>query len=105
MGNLSPTQFHGFQVHEDNPVRTFGKPTVTSETLPSGTQFHTNQSHLDLDTVDKYASSALKRLSSGPASVVEHQGQYWVNDGHHRLAAAMQRGKPAKVRVTRWDGP
>lgn len=54
--------------------------------------------YLSPSKVAKYAKSG----GGGEPYVVEHNGRYYVADGHHRAAAAMARGeKSITVRVKR----
>lgn len=102
---LSPWQF-GFSQHypamgDNTPFTsrsTFG-PRETETVDPSAVRFHTEQDWIHPDTVEKYRANPLRRVMAGPPTAVRHEGQLWVDDGHHRIAAALQRGKPFKVGI------
>lgn len=65
------------------------------------TQSHVSQSHLDkyhanpsapTDRMDKYGPSESRYHGDHAPIFVYHQGRLHVTEGHHRVAAALQRG-------------
>jgi hypothetical protein len=62
----------------------------------SRARLHTGQPGIFPDRVKEYVdqpglSSATSRYI--PKEVYQHEGNLWVGEGHHRIAAAIQRGQ------------
>ena len=100
--SVSPDQF-GFITH-DEPLGhdSFPWPIEreegwSSKMLDLSTPLHTRQGHIDPALVEKYSSGA-KSLDRSPPEVVRHQGNHLVLNGHHRIAAARQRGQ-SRIKV------
>jgi hypothetical protein len=97
--HLSPGQF-GFVEgsHEDwiaaqQKYDGKGKPVRLNL---SKVRLHTGQPGIFPDRVKEYVdhpglASATSRYI--PAEVYQHDGNLWVGEGHHRIAAAIQRGQ------------
>jgi len=97
---LSPLQF-GWKLttseaHSQANAARRGTPTRRS--VSADIELHTGQGNIFKNRVDDYASGGYKAPGGVPMygderpELVEHEGKVYIGEGHHRLAAAKQRG-------------
>lgn len=93
--HLSPAQFGFKPASYDEWDEALGRGFGTSGTrgrINPQMDLHTAQDYIDKDSVDSYA--AQKRIRGDHDVEIYHLGgKAYVGDGHHRLAAARQKGQ------------
>lgn len=101
MDNLQPRQF-GFIQHDQRPEGALDMELTnrrTEKINPASSEIHTTQDFMYPDKVQKFEHSGMARMMGGRPEIANVDGQMWVQDGHHRLAAAMRRGTDIKVNM------
>lgn len=95
---LSPDQF-GFKEASyddwDDAMLSHMKKTPTPGKIDPSMELHTAQDHISRRWVEVYAKDpevvAVARRE--PIELFHHEGRVFVGNGHHRLAAARQKGQ------------
>lgn len=105
--HLSPSQFGFVEGNHDDWVSAMqswdGKGQRTRVNLAT-TELHTGQRGIFPERVKEYverpgmASATSRDL---PVEIYQHQGKTWIGEGHHRVAAARQRGQKT-IRAVRF---
>jgi hypothetical protein len=99
--HLSPEQFGMRSAAEEHPYHEHETDFLGYKRVDlSGAKFVSHEPHLYPDMVEHYVKHPYRRPAGHPdpedidvPEVTEHQGELHVSAGHHRLAAALQRGQ------------
>lgn len=99
---LNPEQF-GFVRREEMPMSGDLAP-AGSRMMHPDEALHTTQQGLSGEDVQRYVAQP-KAVPFNPLSrrprIIEHEGELWIHDGHHRIAAARSQGRPIRVDVVK----
>lgn len=106
---VSPEQF-GFTVApEDEAPRGLDFDTREHRKFSPDTPLRTAQGAMAPEDVDKYVAQPKAPSYNNPLGLppllVEHGDSLWVQDGHHRIAAARKRGEHFNADVIRSFDP
>jgi hypothetical protein len=97
--HLSPEQFGMRRANEEYPAETHDTEFLGYKRVDLSTaHFVSHEPSLYPSAVEHYAKHPYRRLDPREESVdvpevTEHKGELHVSAGHHRLAAALQRGQ------------